>query len=313
VAPSGAVEVAIQQSTAAFDGFMLDSGGVLPGTVEDLIERPIGDTLAGIIAALVGDELPARLKTLVGGEQRVSVGGQTLAIALTPTELHVDAMGLDVALDSKIYVPGQSGLSFVMRGDGDGAPRLDATRPFRAAVSDDAVNQALTALWGAGLMDRAFPVDAGDYAGLGKLFDTVEVALRLPPVLTALPGNRGLVVAVGDVDCRFLRAGAVVTRLGISAQAAVTSSVRDNKLGLGVARPEVYLEVLSEGVTGANPLDHDSVERLASFAATAALGLATSYVAAVPLPSVDGIQIANAEISTGVASGGYVLVAAELR
>src|SRR5262249_57252667 len=130
---------------------------VVPDKIDELIQFPLGDTLAGIIASEVQKQVPSLLARLIGGEQRVTVGGQVLSITLQPTALHVDAGGLDVALDSRIYLPGDNGIVFLTTPKA--APALDASRPFRAALSDDAVNQVLAALWGVGLMDQSFAVD----------------------------------------------------------------------------------------------------------------------------------------------------------
>jgi len=302
----GTIQVTTSQTNASFDGFALASD--LPDKVDALIEGPLGDVFAGLIADEVDSAVPGLLGKLIGGEQRIEVDGQTLSITLTPTQLHVDASGLDVALDAKVYIPGNSGITFLM--DGATPPPLDAARPFRAALADDEVNQILTALWGVGLMDQTFTVDAGSYAGVGKLFDEVEVALRLPPVITALPGNAGLQVSLGDVECAFHRNGAVVTRLSLSAQIALTAGISKNQLSLTAADPVVWLDVLSDGVAGGNPFDHESVQALGSFTARALVGVITKDLAQVPITSVDGIQIANAAVATG--AGGYIVVTADL-
>ena len=184
---TGAVKVDVSQSTSSFDGFKLDTS-VLPDGIDTLIGTPIGTALSGIIADLVDGQVPGLLSKLIGGEQRIDVDGQTLSVTLTPTALHVDATGLDVALDSKVFMPGDNGIEFLV--DTATAPPLDTSKPFRAALADNAMNQVLTALWGVGIMDQTFTVDAGSYAGLGKIFDHVEVALRLPPVITRAAGER---------------------------------------------------------------------------------------------------------------------------
>jgi len=307
---AGAVTVNVSQESASFDGFKLDTS-VLPDGIDNLIGTPLGTALSGIIADLVDAQVPGLLSKLIGGEQRIDVDGQTLSVTLTPTALHVDAGGLDVALDSKVYMPGDNGIEFLV--DTATAPPLDTSKPFRAALADNALNQVLTALWGVGLMDQTFTVDAGSYAGLGKIFDHVELALRLPPVITALPANGGLAIAVGDVECKFLLGDKVVTRLAMSAQTALTTSIAANKLSMVAGDPVVWLDFLSDGVAGANPFDNDDVQQLGSFAAKNLVGVLTSYIGKVPLPSVDGISIMNAQVTTGPTTGGYVMVTADLK
>jgi hypothetical protein len=309
VGNDGKVKVVTSQANASFDSFSLDTG-ILPAKVDSFIEHPVGTALTTVAVNLATTEVPKLLSKIIGGTQTATVGGQRVDITLVPTVLSIDDTGIDVALDSKIEVPGDNGIEFLM--SPADAPNLDATRPFRAALSDNALNQVLTALWGIGLMDQNFTVDAGSYAGVGQLFDRVEVALRLPPVVTALPGNQGLKISVGDVECRFFKGQKVVTRASVSAETAVTASITENKLTLTSADPVVWIDTLSEGVSGENPFDHESIRVLGSFAARALVGVITQYASKVPIPTVDGMMIANANVATGISAGGYLLVTAEL-
>src|SRR5205823_2850379 len=143
---------------------------------------------------------------------------------------------------------------------------------------------------------------------LGVLFDRVGLSMRLPPVVSALPG--GVQIAAGDVECAFYKKGQVVTRLSMSAQTTLAAAIVGNKLSLTASDPVVWLDVLSDGVSGTNPLDYAIVRQLGSFAARNLVGFVTSLVGKLPIPSVDGIAIANAQVTTG--GGGYLLVSGDL-
>ncbi len=297
IGADGKVAIDTSAATTSFQGFNLETD-VLPRAVTDFTEAPLGAALAAVVAAEVEQQVPALLERLIGGDTLVPVLDQELSITLRPTALALDAGGLAVTLDSRIYAPAETRPSL------DGLPG----KAFRMGLGDNAINQVLASLWGVGLLDRSFPVtDAGDYGGIGVLFDRVEISMRLPPVVSALPA--GVHIAAGDVECTFYKAERVVTRLSMSAETTVTAAIRDNRLALTAGNPVVWLDVLSDGVSGANPFDTASVRQLGSFAAKNLVGLVADLVAKVPIPSVDGIAIANAQVTT---AAGYLLVAGDL-
>src|SRR5262249_5531769 len=242
-------------------------------------------------------------------DTRVPVLDQELSITLRPTALAVDAGGLTVTLDSRIFVPGDTGIVFLE--SAEHKPSLDglAGKAIRMGLADNGINQVLASLWGVGLLDQSFPVtDAGNYAGIGVLFDRVGLSMRLPPVVSALPG--GVQIAAGDVECAFYKNGQVVTRLSMSAQTTLSAAIVGNKLTLTATDPVVWLDVLSDGVSRTNPLDTSVVRQLGSFAASNMVGFVTSLVSKLPIPNVEGIAIANAQVTTG--GGGYLLVSGDL-
>jgi hypothetical protein len=215
----------------------------------------------------------------------------------------------------RLYLQGAPGSVFLSSPGTRPAFAGGPAKSIRLGVADDAMNQMLASLWGAGIMDRSFDVagQGGSVAALQSLFDRVELAMRLPPVVTALPNGGGLRITVGDVECLFIRARPgepvkTVTRLSLSVEATVSASVADNHLALVAGEPTVYLDVLTDGVSGSNPLNQEVVKQLASFAAKNLVGLVSDAAAKVPIPAVEGMTIVDAQVSTGEASGGYLVV-----
>jgi hypothetical protein len=304
----GKVAVDTSGTTSVFHGFNLETD-VLPQGVTDFIENPVGAALGPIVAIVIQDQVPPLLEKLIGGETRVPVLDQELAITLRPTALSVDTGGLTVTLDSRIFVPGDNGIVFLE--SAEQKPSLDGLpgMAIRMGLADNAINQVLASLWGVGLLDQTFNVtDAGNYAGIGVLFDRVELGMRLPPVVSAQAG--GVKIAAGDVECTFYKGNDVVTRLSMSAETSLTAGIAGNKLSLTATDPVVWLDVLSDGVSGANPLDTSVVRQLGSFAAQNLVGFVTGLIGKLPIPSVDGVAIANAQVTTG--GGGYLLVSGDL-
>jgi hypothetical protein len=132
-------------------------------------------------------------------------------------------------------------------------------------------------------------------------------------VVSALPNGAGLEIAAGDVECHFIRVEPgqpvrTVTRLSLSVRATVSASVRDNRISLVAGEPVVHLDVLSDGVSGSNPLNQESVRQLGSFAAKNLMGFVSDAAAKVPIPAVEGMTIVDALVTTGEQAGGYLVV-----
>lgn len=311
---AGALQIDTSDTLAGFEDFKLNSA-ILPSEVTNLIEEPIGATMATLVAEVVKNEVPKLLGGLLTGKDQVmDIEAETVTLAMKPTAVWFDQNGGRISLDTKVVVHGAPGTVYPASPSPKPTFPNDAGKSIQAGISDDVMNQVLASLWGAGIFDLPFEVDkAGSYAGLGVLFDRVEVAPRLPPVVTALPNGGGLKIALGDVEANFIKAQPgqpvkTVTRLSVSVETTVTASVKDNHVTLVAAEPVVWLDVLTDGVTGANPFNQESVKQLGSFAAKNLVDFVTQMVGEVPIPAVEGMTIVDASATTGESAGGYLLV-----
>jgi hypothetical protein len=252
---------------------------------------------------------------MLGGKDRVfEIEAATVTIGMRPTTMEFTPAGSKIVIDTRVFVHGAPGSVFVSspkpRPSFLGMPQ----KAIHIGIADDAINQVLSSVWGAGILDQTFVVDdPTSYGAVGVLFDRVEIALRLPPTVTAMPGGAGLQIAIGDVECHFIKARPgepvkTVTRLSMSADTTVTATVRDNKVSLVASEPTVWLDVLADGVSGSNPLNQEAVRTLGSFAAKNLVGLVTEMVSELPIPAVEGMTIIDAQATTGETAGGYLMV-----
>ena len=310
----GKVAIDARQTEAYFEGFRIDSA-VLPREVTDFLQGPIGAALATVVADQVAAQLPELVGEMLGGKDRVfEVAAETVTIGVRPTTMQFDATGSRIVADTRVFLHGAPGSVFLSSPKPRPSFATTPSKSIHLGIADDAMNQILSSVWGAGVLDQTFVVDtASSYAGVGVLFDRVELALRLPPVLTAMPDGGGLQIAVGDVECHFIKARPgeplkTVTRLSMSAETRVTATVKDNRIALVATEPVVWLDVLSDGVSGSNPLNQESVRQLGSFAARNLVGMVTDMVGELPIPAVEGMTIVDAQATTGESSGGYLMV-----
>jgi hypothetical protein len=313
---TGAVSVDVSDTTASFDGFTIDQD-LLPDDVASLLRGPLAAALAGAVAHELETQVPgvlADLFTNLAKADPFTIGGKTVHVGVWPKALAFTPDGGEIALDSNVYVDNIGGTGLVYLSNPRAAPTFAGDAEdgaFRVAVADDAANQLLASLWAAGIFDQSLPVGQGD-APAG-LFDRVELKLALPPIVAALPAGGGVRVTAGDVLCTFLRGGEVVTKLAVSADAVLAGELTaDNRLHLVSKSPSVWLDVLEDGVNGANPLAKGQVAELGSFVGTNLVTVIGDYLGKVPIPTLSAGKIAGAAITTGDADGGYVLVSGRL-
>lgn len=312
IALTGAVSVDVSDTTASFEQFTIDQN-LLPDDVVSLLRGPVGAALAGAVAHELETQVPDLLGTLFTNLAKAdpfTIDGKTVHVGVWPKALSFTPDGGEVALDSNVYVENMGGTGLVYLSNPRPAPAFGgpaADGQFRVAIADDAANQLLASLWAAGIFDQSLRVGQGDASS--GLFDRVELKLALPPVVSALPAGGGVRVTAGDVLCTFFRAGQVVTKLAVSADAVLSGELTaENRLHLVSKSPSVWLDVLDDGVSGANPLAKGQIEQLGSFVGTNLVTVVGDYLAKVPIPTLSAGTIAGAAITTGDRDGGYVLV-----
>jgi hypothetical protein len=319
---TGALAASVVDSSDSFDNFQMDT--VLPDVIDGLIAGPVSDYLTSTIADQIKQKLPDMVKGLIGDigqDKQVPVLGQTLSIGIHPTQVDFTSAGATITLDSQMYIANETnGMSYVQTPVA--APTFGANADAQAvnlALADDALNQVFASFWAAGVLDQTVQVNSSDYAGIGVVFDAVQVKADLPPYVEALPDGQGLRVMFGDIEASFLRKDdvgdhyGVVTKLAISGKVTLQAAVSaQNTMSLSTSNIITWVDVLDEGVTGGNPLDDATVEALGSFAAKGLIGYVSTLASSIPIPSYQGATLTNGTIKTGESDGGYLLVGGDL-
>lgn len=302
----------LSELTVALEDFEW-GGNILPEKVRNLLEQPLADG----VAAFLGDQLKQRLPELVadrlGGKDHViEIGEEQLVMSMRPSLMRVDANGILLALDTRIYVVGAPGSVY----PASRAPRPDLDRAPRAVavgISDDALNQALSSLWGAGVLDRSQSVPTEKFQRYGIVFNHLDVVSRLPPVAEALPGGGGLRITLGDIEAQFEmrhpdRVPTFVGRLALSVRGTFFAEVVDNHLTLGHAQPAITVDVLPEKSQVDHSFNQESLRALADWLTEDMVNVLDDAVSDVPLPALEGMQVVNGEVSSGDSAGGYLVV-----
>lgn len=286
-------------------GFDVDLGGV-PGAIVDMLHL---DTAMGPILGWATEKfvVPMVNNALAGlnDTKTVDVLGTQVDIDIKPDDIQFSSAGAIVILDSSLRAHGDAG-TFVFTDNT--VPVMDLSHGFQMAVADDAANQLFTSLWSAKALDASLDLANGSYGDIGKLYDHVELSAAVPPFVDA--SGKGLVLTVGDLVATFQNAGSVVTKVAINAQVALqVVKGQDGALRFDVGTPTTYVDILDEGVEGANQLSNAEFEAIASFALSRVIAVGSGSVGAIPLPAVGGVSVDNLTIAEQT---GYLVVDGEV-
>jgi hypothetical protein len=300
----GAFDIHLDSPNVQLTNFNLELGGV-PGAVVDLLSL---DTAMGPILGWATEKFvtPMLNKSLAGlnNVKTVAVLGAMVDVSVTPSSIDFTTDGAIIELDSSLRARGDDqGPGFVMVPNT--VPAMDTSHGFQVAVADDAANQLFSSLWAAKGLDKTIDLKTGPYGDVGVLYDSVNISALVPPYVDA--SSDGLKLTIGDLMATFLLGNEAVTKIAINAQVdvKVNADATTGAMRLDVGNPTVYVDILDEGVMGANVLSSSQFEALTSFALSRVVAVGSGSVGAIPLPAVGGVKMTDLAIGE---QHGYLVV-----
>jgi hypothetical protein len=305
IGSDGTFSTTLQNPNVNFTNLDLELGGI-PGDIVDLLD--LQDDFGGIMGYAIEQFMgPVVDSSLAGmtGTHSLAVLNSTVDVTVQPATMTFDSTGAILDLNSSMRAEGDtagsgSGYVFVARQ----APTMSDSQGFELAVVDGAANQLMASLWSAGGLNDNLDLTTGPYGNIGQLYDTAVISAAVPPYVD-LAGS-GMTLTLGDILVQFSLKGQLVTSIAVNA--SVTLQVTANAQGalqLGVGTPTVYVDVDSQGVTGANELSGTNFQIVAQFALSRLVSYASSALGAVALPSIGGVSLQNLTVA---ADSGYLMV-----
>lgn len=315
----GDLDINLVNTAASFEGFSLDVG-IIPSSVVEFFVDDIDQIIADIIAGQVQDMVPSMassfLADLTGASFQVQVLGKTMTVSVDPTLAQFDTNGGLVALDTDIRVmDAEGGYVFTpqpMPSPGQLAAGGDG---FRVALADDAINQVLASLHAAGALELSLALgeDGASGSALGAIADRLDIHMPLPPMVRADLADGVVNVVIGDLIAEVVDESSsgdrVVTKVAISGRLELSPGISGGRLVMKTAAPELWVDVLSDGVSGGNPLNYDQVEILASAAIKNMAGLVDNFLGEIPIPVFGGASVGETRFEP---ANGYVVIGGSL-
>lgn len=299
----GAFDIHLDNPVVSLTGFDLELGGI-PGAVVNLLhlDTAMGPIIGWATGKFVTPMLNKSLAGL-GSTKTITALGSTVDISVTPSSIVFSDAGAIIELDTSMRARGDSGgPGFV--NVANTTPAMDMTQGFQVDVAANAANELLASLWAAKGLDTTLDLKTGPYGDVGVLYDAVTISALAPPYVDAT--GDGLRLVVGDLMGSFTLAGTAVTKIAINAEVDVkVTADPTGALHLDVGNPTVYVDILDEGVTGANALSSAQFEALTSFALSRVVALGSGSVGAIPLPAIGGVTMSNVAIGEQT---GYLVV-----
>ncbi|HEY4059734.1 MAG TPA: hypothetical protein VGM39_24135, partial [Kofleriaceae bacterium] len=299
--------ISFEDQNVQVTGLDVDLGGI-PGAIVDLLHI---DTAMGPVIGWVTENVavPYLNNTLSGlnKTQTITVLGTPVDISLKPARVTCDVTGAIIELDSELRAhddTGSPGFVYVP----NVVPDMSLAQGFQMAVADDAANQLLGSFWAAKGMDVNLDLKNGSYGEIGTLYDKVELTAKVPPFVDA-SGDK-LRLTIGDLMATFKYGDQVATQVALNARLDVKVVAGDNgALHLDVGTPEVFVDVMDEGVEGANQLSNSQFEAVASFGLSRVVAFGSGALGAVPLPAFGGVSVSDVAVSP---ADGYLIVGGDI-
>jgi hypothetical protein len=299
----GEFDIKLMNQNVTVTGFNVDLGGV-PQEIIDYLDLDgrmgpiIGWATERFVVPMLNNSLAGLNET-----KTVDVLGKQIDIALSPNQITFDVVGAIVLLDSELRAQGDEmspGFVYVQ----NTLPAMDKSQGFQLAIADDAANQLLSSLWAAKALELGLDLKTGSYGEIGKLYDRVEIAAKVPPYIDAT--GDGLKMTIGDLIATFKNGESIATQVAINAQVALKIvAAEDGALRLDVGAPTTYVDILDENIDGANALSNAQFEAIATFALGRVVAVGSGSVGAIPLPAVGGVAVKNVEVTQQT---GYLVV-----
>jgi len=295
-------KTALTNETVQITGLDIQASGI-PGTIIDLLRL---DTVAGYIiskAAPLAME-PMMNKALGGlaGPQMMDVMGKTLHMEVDPTTIDIDSHGALVTLSTKVLLAGsESSPGFIFTDNG--MPTMDAGTGMQIGLADDLANEMMAEITAIGMLNLSMPAHGGT-------FDNTNIAMTLPPMISADPADGKMKVILGDMMATYTDHGTPVAKAAISA--AIELKIVPASNGYGIAlelgTPVTHVDVLDD-VANTTRLTEADLAKATEVCLAGQITAISKLLTNIPLPAVAGVQMRNMSIG---ADDGYVMVRGDI-
>ena len=279
----------------------------------DVSVSGVPDWMTGVLSsgvqAAINTFAPMAMKPVMnmalgalGGPKTLDILGKKMDVQVQPAEIFFDAEGGLVVMDMMMKIQGtESAKGFIYTENG--LPSLDPGNGFQLGLADDLANQMLGQAGALGLLNLGMPASGGT-------FDNADMAMTLPPMISADPADGKMKVILGDMMATFTYQGTPVGKAAINASIGLKIVSANNGYGVAVQldKPEIHVTTIDD-IANATRLEDEDLAKSVEVCLSAQIASISKLLAGIPLPQVAGLQMRN--LSVG-ADDGYVMVKGDL-
>jgi hypothetical protein len=277
----------------------LNASGLV-GDVLDLLQDNLASTVNKVVTSASEKAMQPLMNAAFGalaGPQRFDVMGNAVEVQASPSTVTFSSAGALVSLDLQVKIDGsESSPGFLFTPNG--TPMLDVSSGVKIALADDLLNEMLAEVHALDILKYHLAQDFG-------VFDTADISLTMPPMISANSPDGTLRLVLGDMRATFSDNGKTLITAAVNAQV-------DVKIERGTAAEEIVLQLDSAHAV-VNVVDGDIMgEDLSDVADT---GIAVQvdslnqFMLTVPVPTVANLTLDNLALR---ADSGYVVVSGQV-
>jgi hypothetical protein len=237
----------------------------------------------------------------LAGPKQLDVLGKTISMEVAPAAIGFTPSGGVAQLNMKMGIAGAESAKFVFTPNG--MPKLGSGSGLQIALADDLANEMLAEAAAVGLLNLSMPKAGGT-------FDTIDLAMTLPPMVSADPADGSMKVILGDTTATFVNKGTPVGKAAINATIGLKISPASNGYGvsLELGEPVIHVTTLDD-IANATRFADDDLAKTVEAGLRGQIESISKLLVGIPLPSVAGLQPRNLAVG---ADSGYVLIQGDL-
>lgn len=277
----------------------LDASGLV-GSIAELVYDNMSGTINKVMNKSVEGAMAPMLNKAFGalaGPQHVDVLDRGLDLVATPSAVQFSDEGALVTLNLGAQITGsQSERGFVFTPNG--TPDLDLGSGIALGLSDDLVNEMLAQVHALHMLDVKLDEDLG-------LVDHLELAPKIPPMVSANNADGSMRLVLGDVIANFTKNGNTVIKAAVNAQVdvQVLRGRTPDELSVKFGDIRVWVDIMEGTAAGYD------IKDFASNGIGLQVNSLAPFLVKVPLPSVQGVSFDNLEMH---ADAGYLVMSGDV-
>jgi hypothetical protein len=287
----------LQNPQVTLTGLDITAGGI-PGAILNLLD--LDTRIQGVIA--LGAQLamePLMNQALGGlaGPQQLDILGKTVNMEMAPATIAFTPTGGVVELGMKMLIGGAESAKFVYTPNGK--PTFEPGAGFQIGLADDLANELMAEATAVGLLDLSMPKAGGT-------FDTIDLSMTLPPMISADPADGSMKVILGDTVATFVNKGTPVGKAAINATIGlkINSALNGYGVGLELGEPVIHVTTLDD-IANDTRFEDTDLARTVEAGLRGQIESISKLLVGIPLPAVAGLQMRNLSVGS---DDGYVMV-----
>jgi hypothetical protein len=307
VTPNGnqGFSVKVASPNVDTDNLRLQASGLV-GTILNLLNNNLGSAVTDITTKAAEAGLTPMINAAFGalaGVQQFDVLGHHLALEASPAAVAFTREGAQVTLNLATTIGGsESSRGYIFTPNG--MPSMDMADGVQVGLADDLVNELLAEVHAIGLLDIHLEDDF-------VVFDTVDLSLTVPPMISANTEDGLMRLVLGDMIASFSDGGTEIVRAAVNAQVdlQVLRGEEAEQIALEFGKARVFVNMLDTTNPGDPGADGYDLGDAAAAGIALQLDSMSQFVIKVPVPSVAGVTLDSLALR---ADAGYVVMSGEI-